>query len=178
MGLGVIALRHMTRGKQLKELSWCTSPVSCSHISQTLGRIESYVRFSESLYYLGGPAALVNGACDTHANSSFAFGRNPPQQGQHKWMHLTDEVTQQSHITSLYGEEARLDWFCACGSPLTSRTTHLNNLPVTCHTPVLQEYKRKIARFNPQATAHTVHALQLELRDTRIMLSKALSQQQ
>ncbi len=74
---------------------------------------------SNELFYFGGPASLINGACEEHANCKFRLGRLPPANGAGRvW--LTDEADC-CELTAVYGDEARCDFQCVqCGQPLAS----------------------------------------------------------
>jgi hypothetical protein len=88
-------------GKRLKDLAWYVTPVQGNIPLLALGRVDTYTSFAGRLYYFGGPALLLNCACDNHSNTSLCLGRQPPK--QYSCAKVTNDVNRQDELVVCYG---------------------------------------------------------------------------
>ena len=144
-------------------LAWHLTAITGPVPELGTGRTDSFVQLEDEgvLYYLGGPAHLVNAACDNHANCEYKL----KSKNSIKKMWAKDFITKGEEITALYGFDHRPDLFCHCGSSLLA---HGQIDQRSIHTSHVKPHpKFKSVYFNPLATADYVESLSKEYQYVR-----------
>jgi hypothetical protein len=158
-GLCVYASCTITARTRIQSLAWSLWPVADSLPLLGDGRIDSYarVRVHGPLCFLAGPASLINGACDKHANSSLKL---TSKVNSCCWIGEQD-VSTDSEITIVYGDESRCDLLC----DICLRRLCISGGVAADHVPVLEEFSP--SSFQPHSTADRVRALSNEAKIMR-----------
>jgi hypothetical protein len=116
-------------GQRMNDLGWVVAPVQGHLPSIAPGRVDTYSCISGNLYYFGGPASLLNCACDIHSNSSLCLGRHPPKNGA--CAKTTDEISRNDELVVCYGDLAHSFPCRKCGKPSQSiQHQHFDHAPV------------------------------------------------
>jgi hypothetical protein len=166
-GLGVFATESIA-WRELDCLKWTLALVPDELPMLDHGRIDSFIqpRADGALYYLGGPAHLLNAACNEHANISFKC--NPSN--NKRAVKTTDAIAKGQELTALYGCCHHFDIFCECGQSLLSQGIPDARAVQQMHIPIATQYRTH--RFNEFATSDYVAALTSELCDIERLIDE------
>ncbi len=90
------------------------------------GTIDSFVRLPQSttLFYLGGPACTINGACDMCSNTQLKISQ--------RCVAITSDLSVGDELVIVYGGNARADLLCECGCMLVNHVSVLSRHSLAC----------------------------------------------
>jgi hypothetical protein len=166
-GLGLFAVTELN-WEELRCVKWTLTQVPGRVPVLNFGRTDSYFQRSndDPLCYLGGPAHLLNAACNEHANTTFKC--TPSNTSRSVW--TTDIVSVGQELKVLYGFAHQFDIFCACGLSLLPQGIADARAIHQPHTTTVEVYRT--TNFNTYATSDHVAALARELRDMERLIDE------
>jgi len=159
-GLGIFARTGLAKGQNLELCPYIPTKLNQSSSPRLgVGRIESYIKRDDiGLVYIGGPASLINGGCHSCANVDLHLGFDRRNQ----FPHCLNEIITDSQLLLEYGQDYRVDIFCAeCTNALSTNSREPDpRAHAVSHVPVLEEFKGE--GFIPLSTSDVVAALHAE----------------